>query len=91
MASKTFKFRPTFLNRFLQISRPVRLPCTTKAPFTTDVSHFITFHERYRLGLLYIASPQQGDLRRQKGPCRSQGGLTSHCATDAPERYRQLR
>ncbi|GFN86250.1 hypothetical protein PoB_001275600 [Plakobranchus ocellatus] len=42
------------------------------------------------------ASPQQGDLRlsgppsgqgsnsRQKGPCRSQGGLASHCATDTP-------
>ncbi|GFN76620.1 hypothetical protein PoB_000312600 [Plakobranchus ocellatus] len=57
-------------------------------------------------GFLYIASPQQGDLRlflrpsvrpgrqwrgsnpRQKGPCRSQGGLTSHCATDTPRTLR---
>ncbi|GFO02273.1 hypothetical protein PoB_002877800 [Plakobranchus ocellatus] len=48
-------------------------------------------------GFLYIASPQHGDLSgppsgqgagcgartsRQRDPCRSQGGLASHCATD---------
>ncbi|GFN99602.1 hypothetical protein PoB_002610800 [Plakobranchus ocellatus] len=26
---------------------------------------------------------------RQKGPCRSQGGLASHCATDAPEEEKE--
>ncbi|GFO23872.1 RNA-directed DNA polymerase-like protein [Plakobranchus ocellatus] len=52
--------------------------------------------------VLYKASPQKGNFRlsgppsgqgsvadsnpRQKRPCRSQGGLTSHCATDALNR-----
>ncbi|GFN85324.1 hypothetical protein PoB_001183000 [Plakobranchus ocellatus] len=26
----------------------------------------------------------RGSNSRQEGPCRSQGGLASHCATDAP-------
>ncbi|GFN87859.1 hypothetical protein PoB_001436500 [Plakobranchus ocellatus] len=50
-----------------------------------------------RLRILHMASPQQGDLKllgpqsgqgagggartRDKDPCRSQGGLASHCAT----------
>ncbi|GFO12096.1 hypothetical protein PoB_003860100 [Plakobranchus ocellatus] len=33
----------------------------------------------------------RGSNPRQKGPCRSQGGLTSHCATDAPRfKYRKI-
>ncbi|GFO22382.1 hypothetical protein PoB_004888700 [Plakobranchus ocellatus] len=32
----------------------------------------------------------RGSNLRQKGPCRSQGGLTSHCATDTPSEINWL-
>ncbi|GFN83503.1 hypothetical protein PoB_001000900 [Plakobranchus ocellatus] len=53
---------------------------------TTSVSRASTptrrskaFRPSVRLG-----RRQRGSEPRQKGPCRSQGELTSHCATDAP-------
>ncbi|GFN77606.1 hypothetical protein PoB_000411200 [Plakobranchus ocellatus] len=33
--------------------------------------------------LRQAGAPVAGSNLRQKGPCRAQGGLTSHCATDA--------
>ncbi|GFO25700.1 hypothetical protein PoB_005220500 [Plakobranchus ocellatus] len=62
--------------------------------------YFVFLPHGRRLRAFKGTSPQQGDLRlknprrprspwrgsnpRQKGPSRSQGGLTSHCTTDAP-------
>ncbi|GFO48168.1 hypothetical protein PoB_007467300 [Plakobranchus ocellatus] len=32
----------------------------------------------------------QGSNLQQKGPCRSQGRLASHCATDAPQSQKEI-
>ncbi|GFO00597.1 hypothetical protein PoB_002710200 [Plakobranchus ocellatus] len=77
-------------DRSLHISGRIRYPLCHRRPS-------MRLRSLSKAGFfLYIASPQQGDLRhsgppsgqgsnpRQKGPCRSQGGLASHCATDAP-------
>ncbi|GFN91772.1 hypothetical protein PoB_001827800 [Plakobranchus ocellatus] len=62
--------------------------CATNAPEAGQVVIFV--YRQSTIGDLRVSGPLLGQGRgsnpRQKGPCRSQGGLASHCTTHAGQK-----